>query len=128
MERMLKDDDVPQQEDKFHFSNGSVTIPCLDYVPGKDVKWLKWNYGKTESIDYLTKVTRPGKERKMKEKKYPKGKKVYVQFCCPDNDDDFSMEASFDPKDLDEYHPLAECTIGDLKEVVITKSVRKIKR
>ena len=68
-----------------------------------------------------------GKKMKEKKKVYPKGKKVYVQFNCPDNDDDFMMKGSFDPKKLNENHPFAECTIGDLKHIVITKSVKKVK-
>jgi hypothetical protein len=81
---------------------------------------LRWSMNEEE----LT-LIKGGK--KMKEKKYPKGKKVYVQFNCPENDDDFSMEASFDPKELDEDYPFAECTIGDLKEIETIKRIRRVK-
>ena len=118
----LKDGDVIREGDEYLcglLGEWTKAKQCI----GMTVKKAKREFG-----NVVTKVRREG-SKKMNEKikDYPKGKKVYVQFNCPDNDDDFMMEGSFDPKKLNENHPFAECTIGDLKHIVITKSVKKVK-
>lgn len=97
-----------------------------EYMMGHVCEGLcKHGYGQYVPSSHLKLLPKGGK--KMKEKKYTKGKKVYIQFNCPENDDDFSITASLDPSDLDENLPFAECIVGDLKEIVVTKSMRKVK-
>lgn len=125
-ERVLKADEVIREGQKFHFKDGDIlSSDIYTYLYGHTVGFAK----RQNWSSPLTKVTRPeGEKMKEKIKQYPKNKKVYVQFNCPDNDDDFMMKASFNPKELNESYPFAECTIGDLKEIVVTKSVKKVRQ